>query len=122
VAGGEFCKKSSFCKKARWFNGLFYKAWMVESYLNEKYHVSFMSVKVFSRAGDPYSDMLKNVLKYHRIEFENIEVSRDPDALRQLIRESGQDSTPVLVVGGKAYVGFDHQMIKDVLGLPKQQA
>ncbi len=80
-----------------------------------------MLIKVYTRADDPYSDMLKNVLKYHRLEFENIEVSRDPDAFRHMLRESGQASTPVLVVDGKAYVGFDHNMIKQVLGVAKQE-
>ena len=81
-----------------------------------------MQIKVYGRAGDPYSDMVRNILKYHHIEFENIEVSRDPDAFRSLISTSGQTSTPVLVVDGKVYVGFDHKMIKDVLGISKEQA
>ena len=81
-----------------------------------------MQIKVYGRAGDPYSDMMRNILKYHHIEFENIEVSRDPDAFRSLMNASGQTSTPVLVVDGKVYIGFDHQMIKDVLGISKEQA
>ncbi|MEK6840110.1 MAG: glutaredoxin family protein [Nanoarchaeota archaeon] len=81
-----------------------------------------MKIRVYSRAGDPYSDMVKNILKYHNIDFENVEVSRDQEALKQLMRESGQSNTPVLVVDGKVYVGFDHEMIKNVLGIPKQQS
>ena len=80
-----------------------------------------MKIIVYSRADDPFSDMLKNVLKYHRIEFDNIEVSRDQEAFRRLLKESGQSSTPVLVVDGKVYVGFDHAMIKNILGIPQHQ-
>ncbi len=80
-----------------------------------------MKITVYSRSGDPYSDMLKNMLKYYSIEFENIEVSRNPDALSQLIKESGQDSTPVLVVDGKVYVGFDHALMKQILGISQNQ-
>ena len=94
----------------------------MKHYLNKLLPAGIMQIKVYGRAGDPYSDMIRNILKYHHIEFENIEVSRDPDAFRQLVRESGQNNTPVLVVDGKAYVGFDHEMIKNVLGIPKQQA
>ena len=94
----------------------------VAKFLKKSTSPPTMQVKVYSRAGDPYSDMIKNILKYHQIEFENIEVSRDPDAFRQLIRESGQSNTPVIVVDGKAYVGFDHEMIKNILGIPKQQS
>ena len=80
-----------------------------------------MDIKVFSRAGDPYSDMLRNILKYHNVEFENIEVSRDAESFGKLLKESGQSSTPVLVVDGKVYVGFDHKMIKNVLGMTEDK-
>ena len=80
-----------------------------------------MNIKIYSRAGDPYSDMVKNLLKYHNIEFENIEVSRNPETFRQLIKESGQTSTPVIVVDSKVYIGFDQHMIKNVLGITKQE-
>ena len=80
-----------------------------------------MNIKVFSRAGDPYSDMMRNILKYHNVEFENIEVSRDAESFEKLLKESGQSSTPVLVVNGKVYVGFDRKMIKSVLGMTEDK-
>ncbi len=80
-----------------------------------------MLVKVYCRNGDPYSDMLKNILKYYSVEYENIEVSRDHEALAEMIAISGQEETPVLVVDGKAYVGFDREQVKEILRLPKDQ-
>jgi glutaredoxin len=80
-----------------------------------------MKIIVYSRSDDPYSDMVKNLLKYHRIDFDNIDVSRDPEAFKQLMKDSGQTKTPVLMVDGKAYVGFDHAMIKNILGIPQNQ-
>ena len=101
---------------------VYYNEKMPESYLNLRHETKAMHIRVYSKAGDPYSDMLKNILRYHHIEFENLDVSRSPDLFKQLMKESGQTSTPVLVVDGKVYVGFDQHMIKDVLGIPKQQA
>ena len=80
-----------------------------------------MLVKVYCRNGDPYSDMLKNILKYYSVEYENIEVSRDHEALAEMISISGQQETPVLVVDGKAYVGFDREQVKEILNLPKDK-
>jgi glutaredoxin len=77
-----------------------------------------MRVKVFSKSGDPYSDMVKNLLKYYNISYDNIDVGT-PESFQHLLRESGQTSTPVLIVDGKAYVGFDREMIKEVLGMTK---
>ncbi len=80
-----------------------------------------MEIKVYSRSGDPYSDMLKNILKFHSIDFDNIDVSRNKQALLEMKDISGQENTPVLVVDGKAFVGFDRERIKEVLGIGKDK-
>lgn len=80
-----------------------------------------MEIKVYSRNGDPYSEMLKSILKYHNVVYENIEVSRDKGALQTMIDLSGQEQTPVLVVDGKVYVGFDRELIKNVLGFSEHE-
>ncbi len=72
-------------------------------------------VIVYSKSGDPYSDMLKNLLQYNNIPFENIEVSNKPKLLKKI---SGQTAvTPVLDVKGKIFVGFDREKMREVLGI-----
>lgn len=73
-------------------------------------------IKIYSKGNDPYSDMLKNMLKYHSIEFENIEVN-NKETKRELLEVSGQENTPVLIVDDKVFVGFDRIKIKEVLGI-----
>lgn len=78
-----------------------------------------MIIKVYTKAGDPYSDMLKSLLRYNEIEFENIEVSNKPAVLKEI---SGQDQiTPVIDIDGKIFIGFDREQIREVLGLNKKQ-
>lgn len=78
-----------------------------------------MEIKVYTKAGDPYSDMLKSLLQYNEIEFENIEVSNKPALLKEV---SGQDKiTPVIDIDGKIFIGFDREQIREVLGLNKKQ-
>jgi len=79
-------------------------------------------IKVYSRNNDPYSDMLRNLLKFYQISYENIEVSKDKKALKEMIDISGQSTTPVLVVEDKVFVGFDREKIKEVLGLSEDKA
>ena len=81
-----------------------------------------MNIKIFTRNGEPYSEMLKSLLTYYSLPFDNIEVTRNAEALNELLRISGQPTTPVIIADGKTYIGFDREHIKRVLGLPEDQA
>ena len=76
-----------------------------------------MKITVYTKAGDPYSDMLKNLLKYYEIKHEIIEISRNEEKLRIVQEISGQYNTPVLKIDEKVFVGFDREKIKEVLGI-----
>ena len=76
-----------------------------------------MEIKLYVKAGDPYSDMIKNLLKYHNITFELIEISRSLEKQKELYEISGQTNTPVIKIGDKVYAGFDRQKIKEILGI-----
>lgn len=78
-------------------------------------------IKVYSRCDDPYSDMLKNLLRFYQRPYENIEVSKNENALKEMKEISGQLNTPVLVVDDKVFIGFDREKIKEILGLPQDK-
>jgi len=80
-----------------------------------------MEVKIYTRNDDPYSQMMKNILQVNNVELENIEGCRDLKALQEMIKESGQGKTPVLVIDEKVYCGFDREMIKEPLQLTKKK-
>lgn len=80
-----------------------------------------MKVKLYTRAGCPYCDMTKNLLKYFEVEFENIEISRDFEKQKELQNLSGQCTTPVLQVDDKFFIGFDREKIKEILGIDKKE-
>lgn len=76
-----------------------------------------MQIKVYSRNNEPYSEMLRNILKYNNIEFENLDV-KDPRNLKELLEKTnGQNITPVMDIDGKIFVGFDREKIKEILGI-----
>ena len=73
-----------------------------------------MNITLYFKSGDPYSDMVKNLLRYYNVDFEMIEVSHNKDILKEV---SGQYATPVLKVDDRVYVGFDREKIKELLHL-----
>lgn len=74
-------------------------------------------VKVFSTPSCPYCVTLKEYLKEHNIEFEDIDVSQDSAAQKEMIKKSGQMGVPVADINGEIVVGFDKEKISKLLNI-----
>ena len=74
-------------------------------------------VRVFSAQVCPYCVALKQFLKEHDVEFEEVDVSQDRNALEEMIRKSGQMGVPVVEVNNQIVVGFDREKISKLLNL-----
>ncbi|GAI19781.1 unnamed protein product [marine sediment metagenome] len=72
-------------------------------------------VKVFSTSSCPYCVTLKEFLKKHDIEFEDIDVSQDKTALDEMVKKSGQMGVPVIDIDGQIIIGFDKEKIAQLL-------
>ena len=72
-------------------------------------------IKVYSTPTCPYCFALKNFLKEHNIEFEDVDVSSDREAAEEMIKKSGQMGVPVADINGEIVVGFDKERIKQLL-------
>jgi glutaredoxin 3 len=51
------------------------------------------------------------------IRFNDVDVSRDMAAARDMVRRSGQRGVPVIDIGGRIVVGFNRPRIDQLLGL-----
>lgn len=76
-----------------------------------------MSVKVYSTTTCPWCVKAKDYLKSKGIAYEDINVSLDPAAAKEMIEKSGQRGVPVLDINGNIVVGFDKPQIDKLLGL-----
>lgn len=76
-----------------------------------------MKVKVYSTLACPYCFTLKEFLKKNNIDFEDIDVSKDENALNEIVKKSGQMGVPVVEIDGKIVVGFDKEKISKLLNL-----
>lgn len=74
-------------------------------------------VRIFSTPTCPYCYALKEFLKEHGIEFEDIDVSQNEEAAKEMIEKSGQMGVPVVEIDGQIVVGFDKEKICKLLNI-----
>ena len=76
-----------------------------------------MEIKVYSTPTCPYCKMAKDYLSSKNVSYQNIDVSSDKEAAEEMVKVSGQMGVPVIVINGKAMVGFDKSRIDALLGM-----
>ncbi len=76
-----------------------------------------MTVKVYTTPTCPYCYTLKEFLKEHNIEFEDIDISKDEKIKDDIIKRSGAIGAPVIEVDGEIIVGFDRAKIVKLLNI-----
>jgi glutaredoxin 3 len=74
-------------------------------------------VVVFSTPTCGYCNAAKTYFRQKGIKFQDVDVSRDSAAARDMVRRSGQQGVPVIDIGGKIVVGFDRPKINKLLGI-----
>ena len=72
-------------------------------------------VKLYVTPACPYCFTLKEYLKEHNIDFEEVDVSQNEKARDDIIERSGQIGTPIIEVDGQIVVGFDKEKINQLL-------
>ncbi|MFC4769805.1 FAD-dependent oxidoreductase [Effusibacillus consociatus] len=71
---------------------------------------------VYSSTGCPYCEKIKNDLKNWGIEYEERNVTENPDYFNDL-HEKGMFSTPVTFIDGEAFIGYRPNKMKAYLGV-----
>lgn len=76
-----------------------------------------MTVKIYTTSSCPYCLMAKQFFKSNNIKYEEIDVSKNQKAAKEMIEKSGQMGVPVIEIDGKIIVGFDLPAIKEALNI-----
>ena len=76
-----------------------------------------MKVKIYTTPTCPWCKKTKAFLKENNISFEEIDVSNNKVASKEMIEKSGQMGVPVIDVDGKIITGFDKDELKKILKL-----
>ncbi|MFH0736956.1 MAG: glutaredoxin family protein [Candidatus Micrarchaeota archaeon] len=70
---------------------------------------------IYSSPSCQYCNMAKTYLLERKLAFTDIDVSKDQEKAREMVKKSGQAAVPVLEINGRIVVGFDRQLIDDAL-------
>jgi glutaredoxin-like YruB-family protein len=74
-------------------------------------------VIVFSTPTCTYCNQAKRYFRERGVRFRDVDVSKDAQAARDMVRRSGQQGVPVIEIGGKVIVGFNKPEIDRLLEL-----
>jgi glutaredoxin 3 len=72
-------------------------------------------VVLFSTSTCSWCRRAKRYFRENRVPFKEINVERDPDAARDIVRKTGQTGVPVIKIGNKWIDGFDRERIEKEL-------
>lgn len=73
------------------------------------------SVTVYSTPTCTWCNTLKQWLRKNHIPYTDIDVSRDENAARELVRKTGQQGVPQTDIDGQIVIGFDQVRLKQLL-------
>lgn len=76
-----------------------------------------MEVKIYSTPTCPYCIKVKEFMKEHDIEYEDINVAGNMEKAKEMVDKSGQMGVPVVDIDGEIIVGYDVEKIKKALKL-----
>ncbi|HIE57049.1 MAG TPA: NrdH-redoxin [Anaerolineales bacterium] len=74
-------------------------------------------VILFTTPTCTYCKKAKRYLRERGVSFKDVDVSKDSKAARDMVRRSGQQGVPQILIGNKVIVGFDRPKIDRLLGL-----
>jgi len=74
-------------------------------------------VIVYGTANCKYCTMAKDFFKEKNVEFEEINISENPDKKKEMIEMSGQMGVPVILVDSEVVLGFQKNKLVELLNL-----
>ena len=74
-----------------------------------------MNVKVYSTPTCPHCVAVKAFLEEKKVAFEQVDVSENAEALKEMVEKSGQQGVPVVDIDGEIIVGFDEAKLSEKL-------
>lgn len=75
------------------------------------------TVTVFTTPTCPYCHMAKEYLKEKKVEFKDVDVSKDQESAMKMVQRSGQMGVPQLWIGDQVVIGFNKPQIDMLLNL-----
>ena len=74
-------------------------------------------VKIYTLSTCPWCIKTKAFLTEHNIKFENIDVGKNREAVKEMEEKSGQIGVPVIDIDGDIIVGYEVEKLKKKLNI-----
>lgn len=81
---------------------------------------SMGKVIIYTTPACVYCLMTKIFFKKHDIAYDEKDVSIDEHALHEMVEKSGQMGVPVIEIGDAIVIGFDQELLTELLGIKKE--
>ena len=75
------------------------------------------NITVYSTPLCPFCIMLKRYLEQKGFKYKEVDVSKNPDSIKEMYRKSRQTGVPVIDIDGNIIIGFDREALDEVLVL-----
>ena len=75
-----------------------------------------MNIKIYTTSSCPYCHMAKDFFHEKNLEFTEVNVAEDPEALQEMFAKSGQTGVPVIEIDGKIVKGFNRPELERMIG------
>lgn len=76
-----------------------------------------MKVKVYTSPSCSSCHQLTDFLKENKVDFKEIDLSKNQDMIDDFIKKTGQTAVPVTEINGEMIPGFDFPKLKEKLNL-----
>ncbi|MGC8775838.1 MAG: glutaredoxin family protein [Minisyncoccia bacterium] len=73
--------------------------------------------KIYTTPFCVYCQKAKEFFQKNNINYEEIDVTKDDQALNEMVKKSGQMGVPVIEINNNIVVGFDQNKIENLLNL-----
>jgi len=74
-----------------------------------------MKIKVYTTPTCAYCPAVKKLLEKEGVEYKEVDVSEDEEALEEMKEETGQMGVPVTQIGDQFVIGFKKKKIKELI-------
>lgn len=75
-----------------------------------------MNIKIYTTSSCPYCHIAKDFFREKNLEFSEVNVAEDQEALKEMVTKSGQTGVPVIEVDGKIVKGFNRPELEKIIG------
>jgi glutaredoxin 3 len=75
------------------------------------------NIRVFSTPTCVYCIVLKKWLDEKKVSYDEVDVSQDEEAQKEMVQKTGQMGIPVIMIDEEVVVGFDKERIAKILNI-----